>query len=69
MERQLIRIWCNDTIGITLEFKLADLWVGVFWKNSCSLPGFELFHMWICIVPCLPIHVTYLKRLGKFEDV
>ena len=30
-----------------LEFKLQDMWIGAFWK-----PG----HLWVCILPCLPLH-------------
>ena len=37
--------------GIDLEFKLQDFWVGVFWKNRK-----EDIDIWICIIPCLPIH-------------
>lgn len=39
---------------IGIEFKLQDLWVGVYWKrvgNSVDA--------WICLLPCLPIHVSW----------
>ena len=53
---------------ITLEFKLEDFWIGLFWKSKYSykIPheGGELTRhkseMWICIIPCFPIHITKL---------
>ena len=39
---------------ITVEWKLADLWIGVFWKRS----DYAL-DIWACLVPCLPIHLTW----------
>ncbi len=38
---------------IQLELKIEDCWVGVFWK-----PRKHWKDMWICIVPCIPIHLT-----------
>jgi hypothetical protein len=37
--------------GIRLEFKIQDLWIGLFWKN-----GKEDIDIWLCIIPCFPIH-------------
>ncbi len=34
------------------EFKLQDLWVGAFWKTSGNC-----FDLWICFLPCVPLHV------------
>ena len=48
---------------IALEFKLADLWIGVFWDvRRCdygSILGHvtKELHVWVCLVPCLPIHL------------
>ncbi len=35
-----------------IEFKLADAWIGAFWKQSQNT-----LHIWVCIVPCFPLHV------------
>ncbi len=35
-----------------LEWKLADCWIGAFWKRE---PGG--FHLWICLIPCIPLHI------------
>lgn len=45
---------------LNLEFKLADCWVGVFWQRKAD----EL-HIWICLIPCFPIH---LIRKGRRND-
>ena len=59
-------------IKARLEFKLADLWIGVFWSRRTGhwIPSadrktgmlaakrsMEVLHVWICFVPCLPLHV------------
>ena len=49
---------------IRIEWKPQDLWIGVFWKmtkaktdegeKSCATD------VWICLIPCLPLHLTFL---------
>ena len=50
---------------IRLEFKLRDMWIGVFWKNErMQLSGKEYrndFNMWICLIPMFPIHIHVVK--------
>jgi len=36
--------------SIALEWKLADLWVGLFFTRT---------EAWLCLLPCLPIHVCW----------
>jgi len=40
------------TIGV--EFKLQDMWIGVYWKRTGSYTD-----VWVCLVPCFPIHITW----------
>jgi len=35
-----------------IEWKYQDLWIGAFWKTD-KLGGFDL---WICLIPCVPLH-------------
>lgn len=47
-----------------LEWKPADMWVGVFWRRThCTDANGNTAPLcteaWICLLPCLPIHVTY----------
>ena len=44
--------WTLRQHQIALEYKLADMWVGMFWQRKE-----EALHIWLCIVPCLPIHL------------
>lgn len=52
-----------------LEFKLADFWVGVFWKVKDVEAGtgakWRYLHIWICLLPCFPLHLTFLKPLNN----
>lgn len=61
---------------VDLEFKLQDLWVGIFWKHKPSVMklyykhgGSDLVPMeiktdiWICIIPCFPIHITIRRKV------
>lgn len=34
------------------EWKVADCWVGIFWKRDHPWA----FDCWVCLLPCLPIH-------------
>jgi hypothetical protein len=40
-------------VAVRLEWKLADLWVGAFWSFDKATGG----DVWICLLPCLPIHI------------
>lgn len=53
-----------------LEFKIRDMWVGVFWHavepDKSMVKGSKTprdVDIWVCIIPCLPIHFwAYWKR-------
>jgi hypothetical protein len=52
-----------------VEFKLPDFWIGVFWKHTTvpiigRPPGtVNIFtDIWICLLPCLPLHLTFARR-------
>jgi hypothetical protein len=59
--------------GVRIEFKLADMWVGVFWKRttetSVEVAGGEAqimtrprIDVWICLLPCVPLHLLIVSR-------
>jgi hypothetical protein len=66
-------MWYNGAMDIKLEFKLEDAWVGVFWKHSCRMNEFcgrkiiKKTDVWICLVPCLPLHITWEVIDRDFE--
>ena len=39
------------------EWKLEDLWIGAFWKRTGGSVD-----LWICFVPCLPLHISWWHR-------
>jgi len=41
---------------ISMEFKLEDLWVGAYWRYD---EPYKLHHLWVCLIPCVPIHITW----------
>lgn len=52
---------------IRLEFKIEDMWVGLFWRRKrwhgdpqSGGPCIQT-DVWICLVPCLPIHITHYR--------
>lgn len=47
---------------VRFEVKWQDLWVGLFVK-----PG----HAWLCILPCLPLHVEWYRtvKISDFVDI
>jgi len=59
---------------IRLEFKLEDLWVGVYWhtdqaqlytdsatyiRGDAPLGWIHVVDVWVCIIPCLPVHISW----------
>ena len=46
-------IWKAPTSGwlLQLEWKMQDFWIGIYWINKP-----ERIDIWICVIPCLPIH-------------
>ena len=42
---------------LQLEWKPQDLWVGVYYTNSAYQ-----FDVWICLLPCLPIHWAHVHK-------
>ena len=60
----MIRLTRNTSIFF--ERKLADCWIGVYWRydarayRALTLSGpmreNRILDVWLCLVPCLPIH-------------
>ena len=55
-----------------IEFKLQDLWIGAFWKTELATEfedaeryGYHRTDLWICILPTLPIHLTWFRTKIK----
>lgn len=48
-------------LGMTLsfEFKAADMWIGFYLGGVNPGPIFDTRNLWICLIPCFPIHVSW----------
>jgi hypothetical protein len=57
-------------MNIRLEFKPQDCWVGAFWRKETLWEygsygdGYAVneYHIWLCLLPCLPIHIWWRKE-------
>lgn len=54
---RLLRIVDNRRVKAQIQFEPRDLWVGVFWRHTQ-----HCLHLYVCIIPLLPLHVTILIR-------
>lgn len=63
MSQTLITMRRDNAWWIALEFKLADCWIGAYWTWEKD-GGDRHFHIWLCLLPCLPIHFS-LRRKGN----
>lgn len=46
---------------VSLEREWRDVWVGVYWDKERRTMA-TVFHVYLCLVPCLPIHVQVLRN-------
>lgn len=53
----------RSKLKLKLEFKKEDFWIGFYWKRSKlkAMRGLYEMDLWICLVPMLPIHLTWYK--------
>lgn len=47
--------------SVAIEWKPEDLWIGAFWKRT-PFDGFVGYSLWICLLPCFPLHIWWYKR-------
>jgi hypothetical protein len=52
---------------ITIQFKLADMWVGLFWKTYWET-GYKFWNIWICLIPTLPLCINFRGRKATDKD-
>lgn len=45
-----------------LEFKPEDCWIGAFWRRSDRIAGHHPYDLWICLIPCLPVHIWWYRK-------
>ena len=52
-----LRLWTSPRLIIQIQVEAKDLWVGVFWDHTPLC-----FHVYACVIPMVPLHITYLKE-------
>jgi hypothetical protein len=50
-----------------LERKMADCWIGLYWRWDRARRGYAWLDIWLCLVPCLPIHLALYWRVPEAE--
>lgn len=52
---------------LRVEARIRDLWIGCYWKHTMVYtdkgPEKGFTDVWICLVPCIPIHITITHSL------
>lgn len=51
-----------------LEWQPRDLWVGIYWRAVALKTvtwEYRALHVWVCILPCIPIHLTFRREKEK----
>ena len=67
MTRALAEWWPTPRCYVALEWKPQDLWIGAFWRAS-PIDGAQpavITDVWICLLPCLPIHLSWERPAPK----
>jgi hypothetical protein len=41
--------------SIGFERKIEDAWIGAYWRQDRMA-----LHIWICILPCFPLHIVWI---------
>jgi hypothetical protein len=55
-------------LKVRMDFEKRDAWIGLYWtggQGSTDLSdGWEwrVLHVYVCLIPFLPLHVTYSWR-------
>ena len=54
-----MRLRFVDRPGLKAQFQFEwrDWWIGLFWQRTDVA-----FHLYVCLVPLLPLHITIARR-------
>jgi hypothetical protein len=48
--------------GVRIEWQAAECWVGVRWAHCADSP-WRRTDVWICLLPCVPIHLWWNQEV------
>lgn len=59
----------TENLWIGCELNCAFCWVGGYWQYRQDLhPRLDELHLWICLLPCIAIHLLYVRLKPGLED-
>ena len=53
-------IYFSDRWLVEVSFEPRDCWFGLYWKRG-RVP--TDLHLYICLIPTLPIHILYMPKV------
>jgi hypothetical protein len=58
-----LRLINGHGVKVQLQWEPRDIWIGLFWRVNLEMPPpYYTLHLYLCIVPLLPLHATILLR-------
>lgn len=60
-------------MNISIKFELRDIWIGLYWKTEIMTwserkPVRRVTTWYICIVPCVPIIISWERQISQFAS-
>lgn len=52
-----IRLVDRRRLKVQIQWEPRDLWIGVFWRKTDLC-----LHIYICLLPLVPIHICRLRK-------
>lgn len=50
-----------------VEFKLSECYIGWRWRRDDPMFGPRRLDVWVCLLPCLPIHIWHRPAMtGRY---
>lgn len=50
----------SSKLSIKVQVVWRDLWIGAYWTTE----EFRAVTVWVCLLPCLPIRIKYVRSYG-----
>lgn len=64
--RKTVQTVQGETMQVSIEFKLADCWIGIYWESTND--SYEVTtNAYVCIVPCFPINIRWTREMTHTE--
>ncbi len=62
--------WFNPSpkLSIRLELNWVDAWIGGYYSQRSVISNDTGWDLWICILPCFPIHIRYTHDFKANEE-